>query len=143
LTRAKKYNMLQRYGWMVGDDSERRTMSTRILADVLRRSAEIPSDTLAIMANCCGYATCLDVEGLKSARLRSLSLAILALFILNGEIFRPTANGHFPGTVLQFLKRQSFQGFDPPKADKKLTSLKRANTVSGQSLSASKESGAS
>lgn len=125
LERAKKYNMLQKYGWVVGDDSEHRAMSTRILADISRRSAKISSDTLAIMANCCGYATRLDVESLNSAKLSSLSLAILALFILNGEILRPTADGNFPGTVLEFLKEQSFQGFDPPKVDRKLTFLKR------------------
>lgn len=125
LRRAKKYNMLQKYGWIVGDDSEHRAMSTRILADISRRSAAISSDTLAIMANCCGYATRLDVKNLNKARLHSLSLAILALFILNGEILRNVTNDNFPGTILDFLKRQSFHGFDPPRADRKLTFMKR------------------
>ncbi|EXJ73940.1 uncharacterized protein A1O5_02234 [Cladophialophora psammophila CBS 110553] len=125
LRRAKKYNMLQKYGWIVGDYSDGRAMSTRILADISRRSAEIPSDTLAIVANCCGYATRLDVESLNKAGLRSLSLAILALFVLNGEILRNDTNKDFPCTVVDFLKRQSFQGFDPPRDDRKLTFMKR------------------
>ncbi|KIW87768.1 uncharacterized protein Z519_11742 [Cladophialophora bantiana CBS 173.52] len=125
LRRAKKYNMLQKYGWIVGDYSDGRAMSTRILADISRRSAKIPSDTLAIVANCCGYATRLDVETLSKARLRSLSLAILALFVLNGEILRNDTNEDVPCTVVDFLKRQSFQGFDPPRDDRKLTFMKR------------------
>ena len=40
LTITKKYNVLQIYGWIVGDDSKGRAMSTQTLADISGRSAK-------------------------------------------------------------------------------------------------------
>lgn len=124
LRRAKSYNMLRRYGWMINDTGRNLAMSTRILADICRRSASVRSDTLAIMANCCGYSTRLDVEQLEAAGIRSLSLALLALFILNGEILNHSLE-HCVGTTIDFIKAQSFQRFSPPTCDQQLTFMKR------------------
>jgi len=124
LQRVKSYMMLRKYGWAIGDVGRDLAMSTHILADLCRRSALIPSDTLAIMANCCGYATRLQVKQLEAAGWRSLSLALLALFILNGEILRNDRGAH-GDTVLDFIKRRSFQGFDPPGDTRHLTFIKR------------------
>lgn len=124
LQRAKSYSMLRKYGWRIHDPGRDFVMSTRILADLCRRSASVQSDTLAIMANCCGYATRLSVEDLEAAGVRSLSLAILALFVLNGEIMKYDAK-NCPSTALEFIKRHSFHGFDPPVCDQQLTFMKR------------------
>lgn len=124
LRRAKSYNMLRRYGWMINDTGRNLAMSTRILADICRRSASVQSDTLAIMANCCGYSTRLDVEQLEAAGVRSLSLALLALFIINGEILNHSLE-HCVGTTIDFIKTHSFRRFSPPTCDQQLTFMKR------------------
>jgi len=115
---------LRKYGWLIDDVDRGLAMSPRILLDLCRRSASIQSDTLAIMANCCGYATRLHVERLEAAGFRSLSLAVLTLFILNGEILRNDQGAH-ADTVLDFVKKHSFQSFDPPGYSGHLTSMKR------------------
>jgi hypothetical protein len=61
-------------------------MSSTIFADIEQRGVENAWDTLAITANTCAYETRLDVKSLTRER-RSLSLCLLAQFLLNGEIF--------------------------------------------------------
>jgi hypothetical protein len=60
-------------------------MSATIFADIKRRGVENAWDTLAITANTCAYRTRLDVQSLADEG-RSLSLCLLAQFLLNGEI---------------------------------------------------------
>jgi hypothetical protein len=63
-------------------------MSASILPGIERRDIEEPWDTLAITANACAYQTRLDAEALAHEG-RSLSLSLLAQYLLNGEIFVP------------------------------------------------------
>jgi hypothetical protein len=67
-------------------NSALKPMSATIFADIERRDVENAWDTLAITANTCAYQTRLNVQGLMLER-RSLSLCLLAQFLLNGEIF--------------------------------------------------------
>jgi hypothetical protein len=60
-------------------------MSATIFADIQRRDVGNAWDTLAITANTCEYQTRLDVQSLAYEG-RSLSLCLLAQFLLNGEI---------------------------------------------------------
>ncbi|KAK8234104.1 hypothetical protein IWZ00DRAFT_564799 [Phyllosticta capitalensis] len=94
-----------------------RAMSTTILADLAARRITQPHDILAIAANCCAYDARLDTKALRSAGTvaeaakklagaivdkkkgkgkevaidevyQSLSAAVLALWFLNGEVFK-------------------------------------------------------
>lgn len=60
-------------------------MSATIFADIKRRGVENAWNTLAIAANTCAYRTRLNVQVLSDEG-RSLSLCLLAQFLLNGEI---------------------------------------------------------
>ncbi|PTB40445.1 hypothetical protein M441DRAFT_90659 [Trichoderma asperellum CBS 433.97] len=60
-------------------------MTPTIVADIEARGLLKPWDRLAILANCCQYPVRLDYEALNKQR-RSLSLSILAMCLLNGEI---------------------------------------------------------
>lgn len=99
-------------------------MSTHIWPDLCRRSTSIQSDTLAMMANCCGYSMRLNTEDLKGANILSLSLAMLALFVLNGEILSYNSE-YRAGTVLDFVKMHAFRGRGLPPVKHELTFLKR------------------
>jgi hypothetical protein len=61
-------------------------MSATILAGIEKRDIKEPWDTLAITADACAYQIRLDAETLAHEG-RSLSLSLLAQFLLNGEIF--------------------------------------------------------
>ena len=60
-------------------------MSATIFADIKRRGVEDAWDTLTITANTCAYRTRLEVQSLANEG-RSLSICLLAQFLLNGEI---------------------------------------------------------
>ncbi|KAI1876099.1 uncharacterized protein JN550_001595 [Neoarthrinium moseri] len=95
-----------------------RSMSSSIIADLEQRDVEDPWDRLAITANCCQYSIRLDEERLKDEE-QSLSLAMLAMYLLNGEILdnsdRRPYRGQVPNmTVSSFLKALSFDGFYAP-----------------------------
>ncbi|KAM0421021.1 hypothetical protein ACHAPT_011265 [Fusarium lateritium] len=66
------------------------SMSGIIVSDILARGVTEPWDLLAIIANCCQYATRLKTIMLQEMAQKgaTLSLSILALRILNGEILR-------------------------------------------------------
>jgi hypothetical protein len=66
-------------------------MSATIFADIERRGVENAWDTLAITANTCAYRTRLNVQSLVDEG-RSLSLCLLAQFLLIGEIIACGAN---------------------------------------------------
>jgi len=118
LARAKRYQILHRYNKM----SE--GMSPAIFSDIGNRGITEPSDLLAIAANCCDYSIRLDTQNLNAAGC-SLSLSILALYFLNGEIIK---NGKMykatlSSNIFKFLKGQSL-GFKPPVEEKGLTFIK-------------------
>jgi hypothetical protein len=81
LKTVRKYSITLRRS-----DGALKPMSATIFADIQRRAVENAWDTLAITTNTCAYRTKLNVQGLVWER-RSLSLCLLAQFLLNDEIF--------------------------------------------------------
>lgn len=63
---------------------ESESMTSRIIADLQFKEVTVESDILAIIANCCTYPVRLDVKSLDK---ENLSVNILALRLLNGEVF--------------------------------------------------------
>ncbi|KAI0116856.1 hypothetical protein F4814DRAFT_439428 [Daldinia grandis] len=115
IKRATKYNVL------LNDKSSAysasRSMSPTILSDIISRSIEKESDRLAIMANCCEYGTRIDTNSLNNDG-TSLSLAILAQYLLNGEIIENNPKRLILGTlkhnIHEYLSKQSLSNFRPP-----------------------------
>ncbi|KAI1213866.1 uncharacterized protein F4807DRAFT_409436 [Annulohypoxylon truncatum] len=127
LRTAPKYNVLLEEGSPPhGFGLISRSMSPTILSDVVSRDIGKESDRLAIMANCCGYNTRLDTNSLNSDR-SSLSLTILALYLLNGEIIEndpeKPGQGTLDDNVHKYLSKQSLSSFRPP-VDEALTFIK-------------------
>ncbi|TRX93679.1 hypothetical protein FHL15_005355 [Xylaria flabelliformis] len=87
LKQARRYTFLYRSKYATGPDSMIKAMSPAIFEDISVRGITVPSDTLAIAANCCRYVTRLNSQDLNLLK-ASLSIAILTLFVLNGEILR-------------------------------------------------------
>ncbi|RYC58960.1 hypothetical protein CHU98_g7257 [Xylaria longipes] len=87
LKQARRYTFLYRSKHTAGPGSVIKAMSPAIFEDISVRGITVPSDTLAIAANCCRYVTRLNSQDLNVLK-ASLSIAILTLFVLNGEILR-------------------------------------------------------
>ncbi|KAF5618408.1 hypothetical protein F25303_13023 [Fusarium sp. NRRL 25303] len=130
LSRAKRYTIL-----LVSDeDSAPVSMSPSIIEDIASRNLEREWDTVAIIANCCQYANRLNSAQLQSDK-HSLSLTILTLVLMNGEIL-----SNHPGdkldakkmTITEFLHEHFFYGLESPWKKAKLTfnkSCRFANVV--------------
>ncbi|KAI1473433.1 hypothetical protein K445DRAFT_144347 [Daldinia sp. EC12] len=115
IKRATKYNVLLKD--KSSTYSASRSMSPIILSDILSRGIKNESDRLAIMANCCEYGTRIDTNSLNSDG-SSLSLSILAQYLLNGEIIendpeRPT-RGTLKHNIHEYIYEQSLSSFRPP-----------------------------
>ncbi|TGJ84087.1 hypothetical protein E0Z10_g4702 [Xylaria hypoxylon] len=131
LTTAGKYNVL------LQDDqssssctSISRSMTSTILTDLSRRGILAESDRLAIAANCCGYTIRLDTAALNK-RGSSLSLSMLALCLLNGEIIEnhpQHRHGTLKDNIFTYLTKQSLHSFRPP-VDEALTFIKSCRFV--------------
>ncbi|KAI0013427.1 heterokaryon incompatibility protein-domain-containing protein [Xylariaceae sp. FL0662B] len=133
LKAAAKYNVLLKEEYSPGLHSISRSMSPTIFADIGRRGIKIESDRLAIAANCCGYTTRLDTKSLNRSG-SSLSLSMLALYLLNGEIIEndPKPNrGTLNDTIFTYLSKQSLSSFRPP-VDEELTFIKGCRLVDPQ-----------
>ncbi|KAI0522307.1 hypothetical protein F5B22DRAFT_470460 [Xylaria bambusicola] len=87
LKNARRYSFLYRSGYTPGAGSIVKAMSPAIFEDISVRGITVPSDMLAIAANCCRYTTRLNSQDLNLVK-ASLSIAILTLFVVNGEILR-------------------------------------------------------
>ncbi|KAK0745447.1 hypothetical protein B0T18DRAFT_409467 [Schizothecium vesticola] len=88
-------------------------MTPRIIADIDKKKITKPWDVLAIIANSCGYAVRFNAEKLRWSG-ASLSLAILAQCILNGEVLHnggPPMSEAADLTVTKYLERALFSGF--------------------------------
>ncbi|UZP38206.1 hypothetical protein NXS19_006022 [Fusarium pseudograminearum] len=99
------------------------SMSGTIISDVNWRGVTEPWDRLAIIANCCQYATRLDAARLQQmeGNVASLDLSILALRLLNGEILN-NEEAYVPnGTVVEQMSDLFFDDFKAPEGAKKLT----------------------
>ncbi|KAK5657404.1 hypothetical protein OQA88_2974 [Cercophora sp. LCS_1] len=83
-----------------------------ILRDIEQRGTTKHWDKLAIIANCCRYATRLKAERLWSSQ--SLSLSVLALCLLNGELIyngpRKRRQNSSGMTVTEYLTKNSYRG---------------------------------
>lgn len=64
-----------------------RAMSPAIFEDISTRGITVPSDILAMAANCCRYITRLSSKVLNDSE-ESLTLAILTFFLINGARLR-------------------------------------------------------
>ncbi|KAK3370804.1 hypothetical protein B0T24DRAFT_627072 [Lasiosphaeria ovina] len=92
-------------------------MTPRIVHDIERRTMRERWNRLAITANCCQYSQRLDIQHLQRSATASLSLSMLALCLLNGEVLH---NGH-PAiaaatdmTATQYLASRLFRDFQTP-----------------------------
>ncbi|KAI3326493.1 hypothetical protein HD806DRAFT_409604 [Xylariaceae sp. AK1471] len=99
------------------------SMTAQVISDVEKRDIDRPSDRLPIIANCCQYSVRLDTG---RQQVPSLSLATLAMCLLNGEILHNRLGESTPGLLLEMsvsecLKTQLFQGFYAPKGKPNLT----------------------
>ncbi|KAI8625839.1 hypothetical protein F5Y19DRAFT_448942 [Xylariaceae sp. FL1651] len=103
---------------------ETESMSPTVVADVEAREITDPWDRLPIVANCCDYPVRLDEYALKRGR-HSLSLSILTMCLLNGEVLHNRL--HQPNqllpdvTVSQFLKTHCFNKISAPQDERRLT----------------------
>ena len=98
-------------------------MTPRIVADIEKRQMTEHWDRLAITANCCQYSTRLNVRQLMQDN-ASLSLAMLALCLLNGEVLHNGYPAHPRAsemTVSEFLKESVFDEFNSPSHQHSLT----------------------
>lgn len=112
------------------------SMTPSIITAIQRRGLGDAWDKLAIIANCCQYAIRMNIFELKRMS-QSLSLSILAMCLLNGEILHngveeedPTSM--FDMTVSQYLKAQAFKEFCAPRSERDLTFNKRCRFVEVQ-----------
>lgn len=117
LSRAGRYSALLERG---------SSMSPTIIADVGKRGVANHPDRLAIIANCCSYVMRLDTNKPKKLYKNTciVSLAILVMFLLNGEIFYEASRGTISPselTVVEFIKRYAFEEFNPPLGKYELT----------------------
>ncbi|KAK9779121.1 putative Heterokaryon incompatibility domain-containing protein [Seiridium cardinale] len=115
LSAAGRYTILLR-----GSSS----MSPSIVSNIEQRDVGNVWDRIAIVANCCKYSIRLDELSLKEQGF-SLSLSMLTMFLLNGEILYNDPfemDKHFERyTVSQLLNMQSFKGFHYPANKYSLT----------------------
>lgn len=107
-------------------------MSGIIVSDVRARGVTEPWDLLAIIANCCQYATRLKSTMLQEKRQRgvTLDLSILALRLLNGEILRNDLA--IPASDVDRAQDLFFDGFQAPQGERSLTFNKGCRFVDVQ-----------
>lgn len=101
-------------------------LTWRIISDLKHRRLQNAWEILAIIANCCGYSRRLDAEELQKLGC-SLSSAVLALVLLNGDILRNDSSPRLSANVdlFELLTRLSFQNFESMVDVKEYTFLKR------------------
>lgn len=130
LKKAGKYNVLYQYGDLAEHGSASKAMSPFIFRDIGSRETSNAPDLLAIAANCCDYSVRLDTKSLGSSSC-SLSLSVLALYLLNGEIIMN--DGHdenlLSKNIFNYLQLLALDSFDPPVGNKELTFIKNCRLV--------------
>ena len=110
---------LGRYTVLLGEEE---SMSTAIIENVNSRGLQDPWDRLSIIANCCQYSRRIEWPETRgnNSHGRSLSAALMAQYLVNGEILY---NGKYSSdfgirignmSVAQALKNLSFDGFRAP-----------------------------
>ncbi|EMT67739.1 hypothetical protein FOC4_g10005848 [Fusarium odoratissimum] len=122
LSRAKRYKI----SLASSDGSAPVSMSPTIIEDIRSRQLEREWDRLAIIANCCQYAKRLNSTQLQGNK-HSLSLSLLTLVLMNGEILRnhPRDKVDISAarkmTITEFLHKHFYYGLDCPWENAKLT----------------------
>ena len=94
-------------------------MTPTVVADIEGRGLSKPWDRLPIIANCCQFSVRLDSGALRRQH-RSLSLSVLAMCLLNGEILDNSVDSRKPVaqlTTSRFLEEQLFRDFGAPTDD--------------------------
>ncbi|KAI0173893.1 hypothetical protein BJ166DRAFT_510501 [Pestalotiopsis sp. NC0098] len=93
------------------------SMAPSIISSIEQKDIGSVWDRIAITANCCKYPVRIKDATLRRRR-HSLSLSILTMYLLNGEVLN---NSLFAGeatagdcTVSQYIHSQSFKGFRSP-----------------------------
>lgn len=115
LEKAAKYNILLREKGKEGNEWIRTSMSPFIIADIGGRKLERCWDRLPITGNCCRYSVRLNTDALRKSH--SLSISLLAYFLLNGEILnnkRYEDKTTLDEDIYSFLKKETFSRFAPP-----------------------------
>ncbi|KAI0903615.1 heterokaryon incompatibility protein-domain-containing protein [Ustulina deusta] len=122
LNRVGKYKILLQNG----DCSARCSMTPTIMKDLISRELKTSWDRLVIAANCCQYSVWLDRIWLRDNGC-SLSLSLLTLCLLNGEILsnQPQHMANIKGAqvlpIADFLKTQFFNKIQSPGPRRSLT----------------------
>ena len=130
LRRAGRYKVLYKHGHLAGPEFASRAMSPTIFKDIGGREISKASDLLAIAANCCDYSIRLNTKRLSGTSC-SLSISILALYLLNGEIImnREHYESLLSKNIFDYLQLLALNDFDPPVQSQKLTFLKTCRLV--------------
>ncbi|KAI1274061.1 hypothetical protein F5Y07DRAFT_374352 [Xylaria sp. FL0933] len=119
LERAYKFTLLLEKPSIRGHNLATSSMSPLIIADIEKRNLESPVDRIPIIANCCEYSVRIDGTKLTE-RGHSMSLAILVLFLLNGEILyngpHNEGRGSASNKITDFLQAQAFDRYLPPQS---------------------------
>ncbi|KAI1490254.1 heterokaryon incompatibility protein-domain-containing protein [Biscogniauxia mediterranea] len=111
LQRVGKYTVLLQRRGPRGENEAPKSMSPRIIADLAARKLTTSWERLTIAANCCQYSVRLNCAQLR-ANGHSLSVSMLALCLLNGEILANHRTADFnianakSSTVVKFLETQ-------------------------------------
>lgn len=117
---------------------ESSAMTPTVVTDIEKRELLKPWDRLAIVANCCQYPMRLDYEALSNQG-RSLSLSVLAMCLLNGEILDNSDSSKGPVaslTVSAFLERTLFKAFSAPEYDPRWLSYNKGCRLTDVKLTA-------
>lgn len=131
LQKAGYYRFIAIDGDKLGLDIAGKAMSTQILTNISRRRFTRPPDLIHISANCNLYPWTLQTWKLDREG-SSLALSIIALFFMNGEIFKNGIKDSISATdagnlnVFEYLNAIAFDGFHMPGG---LASLRRHRFV--------------
>ncbi|RFU80417.1 hypothetical protein TARUN_1806 [Trichoderma arundinaceum] len=126
LSRAGKYTVLLQSMNVYDNKSAPTSMTPTIIEDILARDLTMKWDRLPIIANCCQYSERLDSTKLQ-ARGHSLSLSILTLCLINGEILSNhrlddrSMSTVKKSTITEFLKMHMFDRLQSPSPKRRLT----------------------
>ncbi|KAH0598276.1 hypothetical protein MHUMG1_03573 [Metarhizium humberi] len=118
--------------------SKSSVMTPRVIADIEARGLSKPWDRLGIVANCCQYSLRLDGDVLRGQR-RSLSLSVLAMCLLNGEILDNNSDTLRPVaglTASSFLQKYLFDGFSAPEDEPRYLTFNKGCRLSSVELTA-------
>ncbi|KAI2465202.1 heterokaryon incompatibility protein-domain-containing protein [Annulohypoxylon bovei var. microspora] len=109
-----------------GNKLASKAMTPKIIADLAVRDLKIAWDRLPITANCCQYFVRLDRVKLRENK-QNLSLSMIVLCLLNGEIFlnQPQNEENVVNMrklpIPKFLEKQFFDRLQPPSPVAPLT----------------------